>query len=168
MKARISSLILSFIFLFINSVNAESIKIGFININKITENSSLYNVANDRLTKEFEPKQKELFDLLEHINLLKKNLNTNSKINNADEKQRLDKIQILENQLNTEAMIWQQELNEKQILLIKEIEEIINKAVNSFAIREKYDLILYENSAFVSEKIDLTDEIIMELDKFKL
>ena len=52
--------------------------------------------------------------------------------------------------------------------LLKEIELIINQTINEYAIRENYDLILYENIAFVSEKVNITQEIINEIEKLKL
>lgn len=166
MKARVLSLILTFTFFTSSPVSAESLKIGYIHIDKIIEESSFYNSANDQLNKQFEPKQKELFDLLEHINLLKQSLNLES--DKAPKKEKIEKIQILETELQFEAQNWQQELNQKQIELLQEIELVINKVVNDYAIRKKYDLILYENIAFVSEKLDLTAKIIEELEKFQL
>ena len=55
---------------------------------------------------------------------------------------------------------WQQDLNEKQINLLNEIELKINIAINDFALSNNYDLILYENGAFVSTEVDITQEII--------
>ena len=50
-------------------------------------------------------------------------------------------------------------------LLLKEIELIVNQVVNEYALRENFDLILYENIAFVSDEVDITDEIIAEIEK---
>ena len=42
---------------------------------------------------------------------------------------------------------------------------IVNQTINEFALRENFDLILYENIAFASDEVDITDEIIAEIEK---
>ena len=49
--------------------------------------------------------------------------------------------------------------------LLKEIEIIVNQTINEYANRENYDLILYENIAFASDKVDISEEIIAEIEK---
>ena len=56
-------------------------------------------------------------------------------------------------------------MNNRKIDLLKEIELIVNQTINEFALRENFDLILYENIAFVSDKVNITDEIIAEIEK---
>ena len=48
-------------------INAENIKIGYIDIDKVIENSSLYMVANSKLTEEFQPRKDELLVLYNSI-----------------------------------------------------------------------------------------------------
>ena len=57
---------------------------------------------------------------------------------------------------------------EGKIDLLKEIELIVNQTINEYAIRENFDLILYQNIAFVSEEINITQKIIDEIEKLKL
>ena len=40
---------------------------------------------------------------------------------------------------------------------------MINQAINEFAASENYDLILYENAAFVSDDINITNQIIYKI-----
>ena len=56
-------------------------------------------------------------------------------------------------------------MNSKKIDLLKEIEILVNQTINEYAKRENYDLILYENIAFVSDKVDISKEIIAEIEK---
>ena len=41
---------------------------------------------------------------------------------------------------------------------------IVNQAINEYATQEEYDLILYENVAFVSDKVNITEEIIKKIE----
>ena len=56
-------------------------------------------------------------------------------------------------------------MNNKKIDLLKEIEILVNQTINEYANRENYDLILYENIAFASDKVDISEEIIAEIEK---
>jgi Skp family chaperone for outer membrane proteins len=53
---------------------AENIKIGYINIDEVIENSSLYKLANNKLAKEFQPRKDELLALYDNIINLKSKL----------------------------------------------------------------------------------------------
>ena len=55
-------------------------------------------------------------------------------------------------------------VNQKQIDLLREIEIIINNALKEIATEENYDLILYENAAFVNDKVDITTKIIKKIE----
>ena len=54
--------------------------------------------------------------------------------------------------------------SQKKFLLTK-IEDLINSSINEFAIEEGYDLILYKDIAFASEKVNITQEIIEKIKK---
>jgi Skp family chaperone for outer membrane proteins len=69
------------------SIHAETIKIGFIDTEKVVNNLPQYQQNIDELSKEFEPKKQELLDLFKHIELLRIKINT---INNSDNKENLE------------------------------------------------------------------------------
>ena len=52
--------------------------------------------------------------------------------------------------------------------LLQEIELVINETIKEFALSESYDLILYENAAFVSDNIDISNVIISKIEKLAL
>ena len=147
--------------LILTQINAESIKIGYVNIDTIIENSSLYRNANDKLLEEFEPRKNELLMLYDNIHNLKGKIDLpNDIIDDLTYHSKIKTIQVLENDFNKKSEIWQQELNQSQFNLLSEIELIINNAINNFATSHNYDLILYENGAFVGPKADISEEII--------
>jgi outer membrane protein len=160
-----SKALLLYFFCTFFSVSAEGIKIGYIDIDRVIESSQLYNESNSSLIEEFEPKQKELYDFLEHINLLKENFNKQiAQSEDSNYQKDIEKIQSLERELQIETNLWQQELNQKKLNLLQEIEQRINKAVNEYAISQKFDLILYQNGAYVSPKIDISEQIIQMIE----
>ena len=56
-------------------------------------------------------------------------------------------------------------MNSKKINLLNKIENIINSSINDYAIEEGYDLILYKDVAFVSDQVNITQQIIEKIEK---
>jgi Skp family chaperone for outer membrane proteins len=56
-------------------------------------------------------------------------------------------------------------MNSKKINLLNKIESVINTSINEYATKEGYDLILYKDVAFVSDKVNITKQIIEKIEK---
>ena len=151
--------------LLVTSTNAQSIKIGYINVEEVINSLSQYQHDNDSLIQQFEPKKQQLLDLFKHIELLKENLNNlDRSLNNEAYQEELNKIKELEVSFQLETELWQQQLNQKKIESLQKIETMINLAIEEFATSEKYDLILYQNAAFVSDQVNITNKIISKIE----
>ena len=156
---------LFFFTLLVTSINAHSVKIGYINVEEVINNLSQYQQENDSLIQQFEPKKQQLLDLFKHIELLKKNLkNVDRSINNETYQKELNNIRELEVNFQKETALWQQQLNQRKLESIQKIESIINKAIEEFAVTENYDLILYQNAAFVSDEVNISNSIISKIE----
>jgi len=59
-------------------------------------------------------------------------------------------------------------MNNRKIDLLQNIEQLINNTINELAISENYDLILYGNAAFVSDKTNITSMVIERIQKLSL
>ncbi len=153
----------SFLCLF---VNAENIKIGFIDTEQVIVNLSKYKQSVDALSREFEPKKQELLDLFKHIELLRANIESNKKTGISDTDEiKLSKLTNLEENFEKETEFWQKAINTKKINLLKEIEILVNTTINDFALEEGYDLILYKDVAFVSDEVNITKQVVEKIEK---
>ena len=154
-------IVLSFLALLSFNAFAETLKIGYIDTDQIVNNLPQYQQNIDRLSNEFEPKKQELLDLFKHIELLRVKINT---INKSEKKENLQleisKLASLEESFKKETEFWQETMNNNKIELLQKIELLINITINDIAISENYDLILYENAAFVSDEINITNKVI--------
>ena len=162
-------IVLSFLALLSFNLFAETIKIGYIDTEQVVNNLPQYQQNVDRLSNEFEPKKQELLDLFNHIELLRsKIIIINESENKENLQEELSKLKSLEESFNQETEFWQVTMNNRKIELLQEIELVINSAVNELAISENYDLILYENAAFVSDKVNITNKVIERIQKLEL
>ena len=142
-------------------VTAESIKIGYIDTEKVVNSLTQYQQENADIIKEFESKKQELLDLFNHIELVRANLSKIDKsLNESDFQIELNKVLELESSFQQETEYWQEKINQKKIDLLQKIEIVVNDAIKEFAITEGYDLILYENAAFVSKNVNISNKII--------
>ena len=159
-------LVILFFCLLSFSTNAENIKIGIIDTNQVVTSLSQYKISIDEISSEFEPKKQELLDLYNHIELVRTKIDEILKSDsNKSIEDELAKLSNLEQSFRKETEFWQNTMNNKKIDLLKEIEILVNQTINEYAKRENYDLILYENIAFVSDKVDISKEIIAEIEK---
>ena len=142
-------------------VTAESIKIGYIDTEKVVNSLTQYQQENAYIIQEFESKKQELLDLFNHIELVRANLSKIDKsLNESNFQIELNKVLELESSFQQETEYWQEKINQKKIDLLQKIEIVVNDAIKEFAITEGYDLILYENAAFVSKNVNISNKII--------
>jgi len=159
-------LALFFFAILVTPINAHSIKIGYIDVEKVINNLSQYQQENNALIQQFEPKKQQLLDLFKHIELLKKNLNNvETTISDETYQKELDKIRELEISFQTDTELWQQQLNQKKRESLQKIETMINLVIEKFATSENYDLIIYQNAAFVSDQVNITNQIISKIEE---
>ena len=158
-------IVLFLLALLVTSINAQSIKIGYIDVEEVINSLPQYQYDNDSLIQQFEPKKQQLLELFKHIELLKENLNNvDRSINNENYQKELDNIRELEASFQKETELWQQQLNQKKYESLQKIETMINLAIKEFAISENYDLILYQNAAFASDQVNITNQIISKIE----
>jgi len=159
-------LALFFFTILITPINAHSIKIGYIDVEKVINNLSQYQQENNALIQQFEPKKQQLLDLFKHIELLKKNLNNvETNVSNETYQKELKKIRELEISFQTDTELWQQQLNQEKRESLQKIETMINLVIEKFATSENYDLIIYQNAAFVSDQVNITNQIISKIEE---
>ena len=158
------NLALSCLVLLSISAFSETIKIGYIDTEQVVNNLPQYQQSVLEISKEFEPKKQELLDLFKHIELLREKVNAINKTEKKENLQiELSKLASLEESFKKETEYWQETMNTKKIELLQKIELLINNTINDLAISESYDLILYENAAFVSNEVNITNKVIQRI-----
>jgi len=162
-------IVLSFLALLSFNAFAETLKIGYVDTDQVVNNLPQYQQNVDQLSNEFEPKKQELLDLFNHIELLRaKIIIINDSENKENLQRELSKLTSLEESFKQETEFWQVTMNNRKVELLKKIELLINNTINELAISESYDLILYENAAFVSNKVNITNKVIERIQKLEL
>ena len=148
------------------STYSELLKIGYIDSEEVVNNLSQYEEGIEQIFIKFEPKKQELLDLFRYIELLRAKIIT---IKESEKKENLkielSKLANLESNFQKETEFWQESINSQKIELLQRVELLINETISEIAISEKYDIIFYENAAFVSDKINISKKVIEKIQK---
>ena len=146
------------------TLHAESLKIGYINIDHVVSSSPQFIQANQTVIKEFQPQEQQLLKLGKQIQLLADAFNKNSKtLTPSEQKIAIQKITFLERQLKQQARTLKKQLKLKNELELGNIQALINQVIKAVAEEQNFDLILYQEVAFASKRVNITSAISQKL-----
>jgi outer membrane protein len=162
MFKRINILPLFFLIIFSNNLYADT-KIGVVKLDVLFKEIPIYKQSQNNLKKQFKPKADELKKLETSWNKLNddylKNERTMSK---NDRKEKIKEINQTEQEFRNKQQKLQQELQTKQNSELQRIRIIVEKAINEYADKNDYDLILRADGTtlFAKKYVDITQDII--------
>ena len=162
MFKRINILLLFFLIIFSNNLYADT-KIGVVKLDVLFKEIPIYKQSQNNLKNEFKPKADELKKLETSWNKLNddylKNERTMSK---NDRKEKIKEINQTEQEFRNKQQKLQQELQTKQNSELQRIRIIVEKAINEYAEKNDYDLILRADGTtlFAKKYVDITQDII--------
>jgi outer membrane protein len=154
-----------FILVLLNgSLQAQPLKIGYINIDHLVSSSPQFIQANQVVIKAFQPQEKQLLALSKRIQLSADTFNKNSKtLTQVERKTEIKKIANLEYQLKQQAQTLKKQLKLKNEQELSKIQDLINRVIKQVAKDQNFDLILYQEVAYASKKINITPIISQKL-----
>jgi len=147
----------------VSAVNAQEIKIGFVNTDRIFREASTAKTAQVKLEQEFAKREKELMDF-------------GNTLKNASDKFEREAPTLSESQRNTrqkqlmdqdrefqrKRREFQEDLNTRKNEEQQVVIERANLAVKKVAESEKYDVI-FQEAVYINPKHDITDKVIKSL-----
>lgn len=153
---------------FKDAVAAESeIKIGFVNGQRVINESPQAARAKKKLEKEFEKRDQDLQRLGKQLQGMQESLEKNTvTMSEGDRRNKEREFNDLNREFQRRQREFREDLNLRQNEEMSAIYERVNKVIKQVAESEKYDLILQE-AVVVSNRIDLTDKVIKALQDAK-
>ena len=161
MKKLLSVLIL---FMIAFGINAQELKIGIVDVNKILKDAPQTISANKKLEKEFSSRTEKLKTKIKTLESDGKKFQKESLTMSDDQR---DKTERALQQRRIEIQRDERELREDMDLRRREeigdLQEKINVTIDKMATDSGYDLILYNGLAYANAKVDITDDVIKAL-----
>lgn len=162
MKFGVKTLLLALAVSASASAWAADLKIGVIDMRVILSKSPQAQAATQKLQNEFKAREEKIVSLEKALKEKMEKMQRNSAIMSETEKNKFEKdilssqreMQRLQTEFREDASARQQEETKKLI-------DGVNKAVNTIAQKDKYDLIIHrEAMSYASSQIDITEKVI--------
>jgi len=161
MKKILKALIL---FLIAFSINAEELKIGIVDVNKILKDAPQTLSANKKLEKEFSSRTEKLKTKIKKLEADGKKFQKESLTLSDDQREKAERgLQQRRIDIQRDERELREDMDLRRREEIGDLQEKINLTIDKMAADQNFDLILYQGIAFASSKVDITDNVIEAL-----
>lgn len=162
MKILIAPLVAALLTLATVSAQAET-KIGFVNGQRVLNESPQAARAKKKLEKEFEKRDQDLQKIAKQLQSLQEGVDKNGVTMAESERQAKEReFNELNRDFQRKQREFREDLNLRQNEEMAAIYDRVNKVIKQIAEAEKFDLILQE-AVYVSPRIDITEKVIKAL-----
>ena len=157
---------LLFLTLFSMGVQADS-KLAFIDAKLLLEKSPQAIEANAQLKEQFGEREQSLRKLAQEIQQMEKTYQTDGAIMSAEQKKKAeDNIVQNKRRFQFEQQSLKEDLQNKQRELLQVVRVALRDVIQAYGIENGYDFIFTDaNVAFASGTVNITDEILKEMQK---
>ena len=170
MKTLKSSLIAATIaltFAFSSNVQAQEIKFGFVNIDRIFRDANSSKAAQTKLEQEFSKREKELIDLGNSLKTASEKLEKDAPtLSESQRTTRQKQLVDQDREFQRKRREFQEDLGSRKNEELQTVLERANKVVKQVAETEKYDFI-FQEAVFVNPKHDITEKVLKILNASK-
>ncbi len=148
------------------AATAVELKIGYVDLDKVLEQSPQLESARNALQTEFSRRQKELLDKQKQLQQLEEKLTRDSSVMSGTERDRLEKDIIGRRRtLKNELTAAQEDLNLRQSEEFNKLRRQVLEIVREVSKNEQMDLVLSTGVVYSSKRTELTDEVLARLRK---
>jgi outer membrane protein len=149
----------------VSSLAQADIKAAFVNPAIILQKAPQAVKAGDVLKQEFSAREEALRTLGGSIQEMESAYAKDSVIMNAEQqKKEQDKILQSKRKFQFDQQSLKEDVQNKRRELIGELQRVISGVIKDFGKKHDYDFIFTEGVAFSSEEVDVTDDILEELE----
>jgi outer membrane protein len=149
------------------AVQAQELKIGYVNSERVLREANLAKAAQVKLEAEFGKREKDLRDLEAKLRGAAEKLEKEAPtLSEAERNRRQRDVVEQERDLQRKRREWQEDLTQRKNEELSVVVEKANKVIKQIFDAEKYDLILQDAIHF-SARVDITKKVIDTLNAQK-
>jgi outer membrane protein len=162
----LKKLVLASFLTFAISAHSAELKVGYVQVDKILQEAPQTAESGKKLEREFSPRSQELDRMAKQIKDLETALDKDGlTITEADRRSKERDIQNIKTEFQRKQRELREDINLRKNEELGSLQDRINKAVQSVAKAENYDLVMYSGVAYAADKIDITDKVLKLLGK---
>ncbi len=148
------------------SAQSAELKVGYVQVDKILQEAPQTAESGKKLEREFSPRSQELDRMAKQIKELEGVLDKDGlTITEAERRNKERDIQNIKVEFQRKQRELREDINLRKNEELGSLQDRINKAVQSVAKAESYDLVMYSGVAYAADKIDITDKVLKLLGK---
>ncbi len=152
---------------FTPSVNAQEVKLGFVNIDRIFRDANSSKAAQTKLEQEFSKREKELIDLGNSLKTASDKLEKDAPtLSESQRTTRQKQLVDQDREFQRKRREFQEDLGSRKNEELQTVLERANKVVKQVAETEKYDFI-FQEAVYVNPKHDITEKVLKILNAAK-
>jgi outer membrane protein len=145
---------------FLGGVQAQELKVGFVNTERVLRESAPARAAYQRLEAEFSKREKDLAALANSLKAASEKLEKDAPTLSESEKTRRQREVVDQDRdFQRKKREFQEDINQRRGEELAAVQERAAKAVKQIFESEKYDLIL-QDAVLWSSRVDITDKVI--------
>ncbi len=142
------------------------LRVAYVDVSRLMEESAQAKAVRQAMEREFAPRQMALQNEQKQIADLETRYRREAEVmKEAEKKKLLGDIRQRGQQLEVKGRAFQSDVQKRTGLELKRINDTIKTIMESMARRKKLDLILVDGVAYAANGIDITDEVLAELNK---
>lgn len=142
---------------------AQELKIGYVNSDRVLRDAAPAKAAQSKLEAEFSKREKDLADLANKLKAAGDKLEKDAPTLAESERNRRQRDLVEQDrEFQRKRREFQEDLNQRKNEELATVVERANKVIKQIFESEKYDLIIQE-AVFASPRVDITDKVIKAL-----
>jgi outer membrane protein len=155
---------IAILLLFLVALPAAAQKIGFVNTQRVLNQSAPAVRANKRLEAEFQKRDQELARIADQLKRMQDDLERNAvTMGESQRRSKEREFGELNRDFQRKQREFREDLNQRRNEETRQVVEQADRIIRQIAEQEKFDII-FQDAAFVAPRIDITDKVIKALE----
>ncbi|MBY5268215.1 hypothetical protein BB931_07650 [Spiribacter salinus] len=169
-KRACHSLLLMLIFFLAVSANGvsadESLKIGYVNPGRVSDEAPQADAAREQLQEEFAPRDEEILSMQDSLRALEDRLAEQRLSLAQDEQEEMQQqIVVQRRQIQRQQEAFREDFNMRRNEALGDLQRRILRVVSEFAEEQDFDLVVSDGVVYASDQVNITDRIIQRLQR---
>lgn len=152
------------VLLLFGAAAAAQLKLGFVNVPRVLDQAPQARAADDRLEKEFGPRDSEIVRMKRDLVTQNDNLVKNAAVMSAAERQRQESdLRQMRREIRRLEDEFREDVNLRRSQELGKLQRLVVEIIQNLAKAEKFDLIISDGVIYAGEAVDITDKVIARL-----
>lgn len=140
------------------------LKLGFVNVPRVLDQAPQARAADQRLEKEFGPRDSEIVKMKRDLVAQNDKLAKNAAVMSATERQRQESdLRQMRREIRRLEDEFREDVNLRRSQELGKLQRLVVEVIQNLAKAEKFDLIISDGVIYAGDAVDITDKVIARL-----